>query len=179
MKPDTREQGPFLRLRLRVFSKDCTLTVHERIVALAVGDRFNGSGTCFPGQRDIAERSGCSVRQVRRILDKLCTGPDRLFDRVQAKHRQTYFYRFRDIERTPSPVAYIERTPSPLRSLLADSQSGKADSQSGNLPDSQSAQVSHSSKSPMEGEATPLDSPLTESEILDGLARMQAKESTR
>jgi hypothetical protein len=63
-----------------MFCAGAPWTATERLVALAVADRMR-DGKCWPGVDDIAGRTGCGERTVRRALKALCTGPDRLFDR--------------------------------------------------------------------------------------------------
>jgi DNA-binding transcriptional ArsR family regulator len=54
------------RLHLRI-----PLSSNERLVLLALADRCNGAGVCWPGLTDLAGRTGLSRRTIRRILRRL------------------------------------------------------------------------------------------------------------
>src|SRR5262249_29556312 len=43
----------------------------ERLVLLALADRCNGSGMCWPGLTDLAQRTGLGLRDVRKVLRRL------------------------------------------------------------------------------------------------------------
>ena len=47
------------------------LSPNERLVLLALADRCNGAGICWPGLTDLAARSGLRPRAIRAILRRL------------------------------------------------------------------------------------------------------------
>ena len=46
-------------------------TTGTRLVAIALADRVNGDGNCWPSLADVARRTGMSERQVRRHIRQL------------------------------------------------------------------------------------------------------------
>ena len=69
-----------------VLSESSSLKPSERLVAIAVVDRFgrrkDGTLSAYMSVRDIAQRTGLSARTVRRALKALCESPKAVFDRV-------------------------------------------------------------------------------------------------
>jgi hypothetical protein len=55
----------------RVFGLGHGLRSTERLVLLALADRCNGAGICWPALGEIAQRTGLHLRRVRRILRRL------------------------------------------------------------------------------------------------------------
>ena len=87
-----RPPGPFLRVKKRVLAASCTLSPSERLVALALADRMNQEGRCWPGYQDIATRTGYSVSTVGRCLETLCDGEQPLVLRRSRGGGRGYIY---------------------------------------------------------------------------------------
>ncbi|UXN60900.1 hypothetical protein [Phyllobacterium zundukense] len=73
-----------------------TLTARQRHVAACLIDRWNErDNLCNPGTRCIAMDTGYDRADIRDILDELCEGEDRLFDRIpgiQGRGRSTRYH---------------------------------------------------------------------------------------
>lgn len=74
-RPKLAPRGPVFEVFDRVCSKSSQFTPKARLIALLIAKRMqpdhNGRIVAFMGERDIVERSGLSVRSVRRAVDEL------------------------------------------------------------------------------------------------------------
>jgi len=76
-----RELHPKFEVFDRVLSPRCRLKPAERFVALAIGNRLNRNGECWPSIADIVARTGYSRATVKRALVVLLDGDLPLFSR--------------------------------------------------------------------------------------------------
>jgi hypothetical protein len=61
------DESFLFRWRAAVLSGDCDLSANARLVALAVSMRMNSEGgSAFPGGTELVERTGLSLRTIRR-----------------------------------------------------------------------------------------------------------------
>ena len=91
--------SPFIRVSKRVLNKRADYSSSERLVALAVADRFDSTGLCFMGINDIVARTGLGRSTVKNSLRELCNGKNPQFARTLSSftkgrsHRFCYEYR--------------------------------------------------------------------------------------
>lgn len=117
-EPMADELSFLFRWRAAVLSKDCDLSSTARLVGIAVSMRMNSDGaSAFPGGTELAERTGLSLRTIRRAEEELVSsawltlieqGGSRRGSRRKANH---YAASFPTTDDTETPVTSDTDTP--------------------------------------------------------------------